>query len=60
MVNARRQAEDYARSLPEVRWLRPDYQIARFGSAQQKAAKGELDLVAPEDSGRAFVLRRAA
>lgn len=35
-----------------VRWLRPDYQIPRFGSATQKANKGELDLVAPEDKAR--------
>ncbi len=43
-------AEEEARGL--VRWLRPDYQIPRFGTAQHKAEKGGLELVAPEDKGK--------
>ena len=34
-----------------VRWLRPEYQIAKFGSAAQKAEQYEADLVAP-DAGK--------
>ena len=43
-------AEEEARG--KVRWLRPDYQIARFGSVTQKAERGELQLVAPEEKGK--------
>lgn len=45
-LNKARAAEEAA---GHVRWLRPDYQIPRFGSTTQKVQKGELDLVAPED-----------
>ncbi len=31
-----------------VRWLRPDYQIPRFGSAVEKARQIEADLVLPD------------
>jgi hypothetical protein len=31
-----------------VRWLRPDYQIPRFGSAVDKARQIEVDLQVPE------------
>jgi len=48
-INKERAAEEENRL---VRWLRPDYQIPRFGTAQHKAAKDELDLVAPEDKGK--------
>lgn len=43
-------AEEEARG--QVRWLRPDYQIPRFGTATQKAQKGGLELVAPEEKGK--------
>ena len=45
-LNRERAAEEAA---GHVRWLRPNYQIPRFGSATQKAQKGALDLAAPED-----------
>ena len=40
MTLDKERAQEEARGL--VRWLRPDYQIPRFGSAKEKA---ELDLV---------------
>ncbi len=43
-LNKERAAEE-ARGL--VRWLRPDYQIPRFGSAAEKQEQLEADLVAP-------------
>lgn len=46
----RERAEEEARG--EVRWLRPDYQVPRFGSAVQKAERGGLQLVAPEEKGK--------
>jgi DNA-binding transcriptional ArsR family regulator len=39
-------AEEEKRGL--VRWLRPDYQIPRFGSAVDKARQIEADLQVPE------------
>jgi hypothetical protein len=33
----------------QVRWLRPDYQIARFGSPAEKKEQFEADLVAPSE-----------
>jgi hypothetical protein len=41
-LNKERAAEE-ARGL--VRWLRPDYQIERFGTPKQKAEQMEADLV---------------
>lgn len=41
----RERAQEEARGL--VRWLRPDYQIPRFGSAKEKAAQIEADLDIP-------------
>lgn len=41
----RERAQEEARGL--VRWLRPDYQIPRFGSAKEKAAQIEADFVMP-------------
>ncbi len=43
-LNKERAAEE-ARGI--VRWLRPDYQIPRFGSAAEKQEQLEADLVAP-------------
>lgn len=37
----------------QVRWLLPEYHIPRFGSATRKQARGGLDLVAPEEKGKA-------
>ena len=48
-LNKTRAAEE---ATGHVRWLRPDYQIPRFGSTTQKAQKGQLDLVAPEDKAK--------
>ena len=48
-LNKERAAEE---ATGRVRWLRPDYQIPRFGSAAQKAERKELDLVAPEEKGK--------
>lgn len=39
-------AKEEARGL--VRWLRPDYQIPKFGSAKEKAEQLEATLVAPD------------
>jgi hypothetical protein len=39
-------AEEEKRGL--VRWLRPDYQMQRFGSAMDKARQIEADLQVPE------------
>ncbi|MDK9698339.1 MAG: hypothetical protein OEL76_18350 [Siculibacillus sp.] len=39
-------AKEEARGL--VRWLRPEYQIPKFGSAKEKAEQFEATLVAPE------------
>jgi len=55
-LNRERAAEE-KRGL--VRWLRPDYQIPRFGSAQEKAAQIEADLVGGAD-GTARVAARLA
>jgi hypothetical protein len=41
-LNKERAAEE-ARGL--VRWLRPDYQIERFGTPKQKAEQYEADLI---------------
>lgn len=46
----RERAEEEARG--QVRWLRPAYQIPRFGTAIQKAARGGLELVAPAEMGK--------
>ncbi|MHA6297430.1 hypothetical protein [Devosia sp. CAU 1758] len=48
-LNKQRAAEE---ATGHVRWLRPDYQRPRFGTAAQKAQKGQLDLVAPADKGK--------
>ena len=48
-LNKARAAEE---ATGHVRWLRPDYQRPRFGTAAQKAEKGQLDLVAPADKGK--------
>ncbi|HEY8356863.1 MAG TPA: class I SAM-dependent DNA methyltransferase, partial [Ramlibacter sp.] len=48
-LNKERAAEE---ARGHVRWLRPDYQIPRFGSATQKREKGQLDLVAPADKAK--------
>jgi len=48
-LNKQRAAEE---ASGNIRWLRPDYQIPRFGTAVQKAQKGELDLVAPADKSK--------
>ena len=48
-LNKERAAEE---ATGKVRWLRPDYQIPRFGSATQKQERGGLDLVAPADTGK--------
>lgn len=45
-LNRERAAEE---RRGQVRWLRPDYQIPRFGSAQEKAAQIEADLVGGMD-----------
>ncbi len=42
-------AQEEARGL--VRWLRPDYQIPKFGSAKDKAEQFEATLDAPEATG---------
>jgi hypothetical protein len=42
----RERAEEERRGL--VRWLRPDYQIPRFGSARERAAQIEADLLISE------------
>ncbi len=42
----RDRAKEEARGL--VRWLRPEYQIPKFGSAKEKAEQIEATLVAPE------------
>jgi hypothetical protein len=42
----RERAKEEARGL--VRWLRPEYQIPKFGSAKEKAEQIEATLVAPE------------
>jgi hypothetical protein len=44
-LNRERAAEE-ARGV--VRWLRPDYQVPRFGSPREKARQLEADLVAPD------------
>jgi hypothetical protein len=41
-LNKERAAEE---RRGQVRWLRPDYQIARFGTAGQKAEQIEAELV---------------
>ena len=48
-LNKERAAEEAA---GHVRWLRPDYHRPRFGTAAQKAERGQLDLVAPADKGK--------
>src|SRR5690606_24196720 len=45
-LNQQRAGEEAA---GHIRWLRPAYQSARFGSATRQAQKDELDLVAPAD-----------
>lgn len=47
----RERAKEEARGL--VRWLRPEYQIPRFGSAREKAEQIEADLGAPVEAGKA-------
>lgn len=46
VVLNKERAEEEKRGL--VRWLRPDYQIPRFGSAVDKARQLEADLQVPE------------
>lgn len=46
----RERAKEEARGL--VRWLRPDYQIPRFGSAKEKAEQIEADLGLPLEAAR--------
>jgi SAM-dependent methyltransferase len=46
----RERAEEEAAG--KVRWPRPEYQIPRFGNATQKAERGGLQLVAPEEKGK--------
>jgi hypothetical protein len=48
-LNRQRAAEEAA---GHVRWLRPAYQIARFGAPTEKKAQIEATLVAPEDKGK--------
>jgi hypothetical protein len=48
-LNKERAAEE-ARGL--VRWLRPEYQIPRFGTPQQQARQIEADLVSAEEKTR--------
>jgi len=48
-LNRERVAEE---ARGQVRWLRPEYQIPRFGTAVQKAERGEMQLVAPEEKGK--------
>ena len=43
-------AEEEAKG--HVRWLRPEYQIARFGTPTEKKQQIEATLVAPEDAGK--------
>ncbi|MEQ1902080.1 MAG: DNA methyltransferase [Devosia sp.] len=48
-LNLERTAEE---ARGQVRWLRPDYQIPRFGSATQKVHGGDMELVAPAQKGK--------
>ncbi|MEQ1901373.1 MAG: hypothetical protein ABL866_11635 [Devosia sp.] len=48
-LNKERRAEE---AKGQVRWLRPDYQIPRFGAPGEKKAQIEADLVAPEEKGK--------
>jgi len=48
-LNRERAAEE---ATGHVRWLRPDYQRPRFGTPAQKAERGQLALVAPEDKSK--------
>jgi hypothetical protein len=48
-LNRERAAEEAA---GKVRWLRPEYQIPRFGTAVQRAERGELRLVAREEKSK--------
>jgi hypothetical protein len=46
----RERAEEEAKG--HVRWLRPDYQIPRFGTPREKKRQLEATLVSPEDVGK--------
>ena len=48
-LNHERAAEE---ARGRVRWLRPEYQLPRFGTSLQQAGRGELRLVAPEEKGK--------
>lgn len=48
-LNAERRAEE---AKGQVRWLRPDYQIARFGTPTEKKAQIEAQLLPPEETGK--------
>ena len=48
-LNRERAAEEAAGM---VRWLRPEYQIPRFGAAVPAAERGELRLAAPEEKAK--------
>jgi hypothetical protein len=48
-LNQERAAEE---ARGRVRWLRPDYQVPRFGAALQPVGRGERRLVAPEEQGK--------
>jgi hypothetical protein len=48
-LNKVRKAEE---AKGQVRWLRPDYQIPRFGAPAEKSAQMEAELAAPEDRAK--------
>ena len=48
-LNKERRAEE---ARGQVRWLRPEYQIPRFGAPAEKKAQIEAELVAPEDKAK--------
>ena len=48
-LNRERAAEE---AEGRVRWLRPEYQVRRFGTSLQKAARSELPLSAPESKAK--------
>lgn len=48
-LNTERRAEE---ATGKVRWLRPEYQIPRFGTPTEKKAQIEAQLLPPEETGK--------
>jgi len=48
-LNAERRAEE---ATGKVRWLRPEYQIPRYGTPTEKKAQIEAQLLPPEETGK--------